>query len=123
MHKAVMIAFTSPTSDATEAAYNAWYDDKHLHDVAAIEGVAKASRYKLVHDLETLPGVTGPTQKYMAIYELAATSVEELDEFCDRLRQALANGSADIDVALDTSELGATIALPIGQSLIGRSAG
>jgi len=122
MHKAVMIAFTSPTSDTTEADYNAWYNDKHLHDVAAIDGVVRASRYKIVHDLETLPGVTGPTQKYMAIYELAASDVGELDEFCDRLRAALADGSADIDVTLDTSELGATIALPIGESLVGRSA-
>jgi len=117
-----MIAFTSPTSADTDEAYNAWYDNKHLHDVAAIEGVVKASRYKLVHDVETLPGVTGPPQKYMAIYELAATSVDELGDFCDGLRAALAEGRADIDVTLDMADLGATIALPIGESLTGVSA-
>jgi hypothetical protein len=122
MHNAVMIAFTSPTSVEAEDAYNAWYDGKHLHDVAAIPGVVRASRYRLVHDVETLPGVSGPTQKYMAIYELTATSKEGLDLFAEGLRLALAEGRANIDATLDMADLGASIALPIGESLQGVSA-
>jgi hypothetical protein len=122
MHNAVMIAFTGPTSAETEDAYNTWYDGKHLPDVANIPGVVRASRYKLAHDVETLPGVTGPTQPYMAIYELTATTKDELDTFCDGLRAALAEGRADIDATLEMADLGATIALPIGESLRGVSA-
>ncbi|OBH11128.1 DUF4286 family protein [Mycobacterium sp. E1747] len=122
MHNAVMLAFTGPTSPQTENAYNAWYDDKHLPDVANIPGVIRASRYKLVHDVETLPGVTGPHQRYLAIYELTATTKEELSAFCDGLRAALADGRADIDVTLDMADLGASIGLPIGESLRGVSA-
>lgn len=70
MPRSLMLAFTSPTSPETEAAYNHWYDTKHLVDVVAIKGVVAATRYKLAHDVEPMPGVTGPTQKYMAIYEL-----------------------------------------------------
>jgi hypothetical protein len=122
MHNAVMIAFTGPTSPETEDAYNDWYNNKHLHDVANIPGVIQASRYKLMHDVETLPGVTGPTQKYMAIYELTANTKEELDAFAEGLRQALAEGRADIDPTLDMADLGASIALPVGESLRGVSA-
>jgi hypothetical protein len=113
-----MLAFTSPTSAETEEAYNHWYDTKHLHDVVSIKGVVAATRYRLVHGVELLPGVTGPTQKYMAVYELEAETVEDLDAFCGNLRDALSSGAADIDVTLDMGQLGASLALPHGERLV-----
>jgi hypothetical protein len=113
-----MLAFTSPTSSETEAAYNTWYDTKHLHDVVGIKGVVAATRYRLVHGVELLPGVTGPRQQYLAIYELEAETVDDLDGFCGTLRDALANGPADIDVTLDMGQLGASLALPHGERLV-----
>ena len=118
MPRSLMLAFTSPTSAETEQAYNDWYDTKHLHDVVSIKGVVAATRYQLVHGVELLPGVTGPTQKYLAIYELEAETVEDLDAFCGTLRDALANGPADIDVTLDMTQLGASLALPHGERLV-----
>lgn len=117
-----MLAFTSPTSEATEADYNRWYDTKHLHDVVGISGVVAATRYKLAHGIETLPGVGGPAQKYLAVYELEAETVEELDAFCGNLRNALASGEADIDPSLDMADLGASLALPLGERLLSPNA-
>jgi hypothetical protein len=113
-----MLAFTSPTSPETEDEYNSWYDTKHLHDVVGIKGVVAATRYKLAQGVETLPGVGGPTQQYLAIYELEAESVEELDAFCGNLRAALASGDADIAPTLDMADLGASLALPVGERLV-----
>ncbi|MGQ0630270.1 MAG: hypothetical protein ACT4P1_04460 [Sporichthyaceae bacterium] len=118
MPRSLMLAFTSPVSEATEDDYNRWYDTKHLHDVVAIKGVVAATMYRLAHGVETLPGVSGPTQKYLAIYELEAESVEELEAFCGSLRAALASGEADIDPSLDMADLGASLALPVGSRLL-----
>ena len=118
MPRSLMLAFTSPTSTETEADYNRWYDTKHLHDVVGIKGVVAATRYKLAHGVETLPGVGGPSQKYLAVYELEAGTVEELDEFCGNLRAALASGDADIAPTLDLADLGASLALPVGERLV-----
>ena len=118
MPRSLMLAFTSPTSTETETDYNRWYDTKHLHDVVGIKGVVAATRYKLAHGVETLPGVGGPSQKYLAVYELEAETVEELDEFCGNLRAALASGEADIAPTLDMADLGASLALPVGERLV-----
>jgi hypothetical protein len=116
--RSLMLAFTSPTSEETEADYNLWYDTKHLHDVVGIKGVVAATRYSLAQGIETLPGVGGPTQKYLALYELEAETVEELDAFCGNLRDALASGQADIAPTLDMADLGAALALPVGERLV-----
>ena len=118
MPRSLMLAFTSPTSTETETDYNRWYDTKHLHDVVGIKGVVAATRYKLAHGVETLPGVGGPSQKYLAVYELEAGTVEELDEFCGNLRAALGSGDADIAPTLDMADLGASLALPVGERLV-----
>lgn len=117
MPNAIMLAFTSPTSADTEDGYNDWYDTKHLHDVAGLPGVIAATRYKLAHGIETLPGVTGPQQGYLAIYELEATTEAELADFTQTLRDALADGRADISPTLDSNDLGASLALPRGERL------
>ena len=122
MPRSLMLAFTSPTSAETEDAYNHWYDTKHLHDVVGIEGVVAATRYKLAHGIETLPGVGGPTQQYLAVYELEAETEAELDAFCGNLRAALAGGQADIAPTLDMADLGASLALPIGERLLSPNA-
>jgi len=116
--RSLMLAFTSPVSGATEDDYNRWYDTKHLHDVVGIKGVVAATRYKLEHDIETLPGVGGPAQKYLAVYELEAETAQELDAFCGNLRAALASGDADIDPSLNMADLGASLALPVGDRLV-----
>jgi hypothetical protein len=115
--RSMMLAFTSPNSAADDAAFNEWYNTKHLPDVAAIKGVVTAARYQLVHGIELLPGVGGPAQKYLAIYELEAETPAELDAFCGELRAALSDGRADIHVSLDMADLGASLALPIGERL------
>ena len=118
MPRSLMLAFTSPTSAETEDDYNTWYDTKHLADVVRIQGVVAATRYKLAHDVAPMPGVTGPPQQYVAIYELTAETEAELDAFCGNLRAALAEGRADIDVSLDQAQLGASLALPHGTRLV-----
>jgi hypothetical protein len=117
MPNAVMLAFTQPTSAATEDAYNEWYNTKHLHDLVAIDGVIAATRYKIAQDVEAMPGVTGPPQGYLAIYEIEGDTEADLETFAATLRAALADGRADISPNLDMAMLGASLCLPVSARL------
>lgn len=118
MPHAVMLAFTSPVSNETEDDYNRWYSEKHIQDLVALPGVIAATRYKINHGVETLPGVSGPQQQYLAIYEIEGSTDEELAQFTATLRAALGDGRADIAETLDMADLGATIAVPITERLV-----
>jgi uncharacterized protein (TIGR02118 family) len=47
-----------------EAAFNRWYDEEHVHDVARLPGCVRAARYRVMDDLA---GDT--TYRYLALYE------------------------------------------------------
>lgn len=49
-----------------EAEFDAWYDDRHLADVARVPGVTKARRFPIV----SIEGGDSPTWRSLAIYEL-----------------------------------------------------
>jgi hypothetical protein len=117
MPHAIMLAFTQPTSAETENAYNEWYSNKHIHDLVTIPGVIAATRYKIAQDIETLPGVVGPPQGYLAIYEIEGDTEADLEKFAGVLREALADGTADISPNLDMSKLGASLCLPLTERL------
>jgi hypothetical protein len=117
MPHAIMLAFTQPTSSETETAYNDWYSNKHIHDLVTIPGVIAATRYKIAQDVETLPGVVGPEQAYLAIYEIEGETEADLEKFAAVLRGALADGTADISPNLDMSKLGASLCLPLTERL------
>ena len=49
---------------AHEAAFNAWYNNEHLHDVAKLPGCIQAARYRILDDLEG-----DSSYRYLALYE------------------------------------------------------
>lgn len=117
MPHAIMLAFTQPTSPESDEAFNDWYSNKHIRDLVTIPGVIAATRYAIAHDVETLPGVGGPEQKYLAIYEIEGETEADLEAFAETLRNALADGTADISTHLDMTKLGASLCLPLTERL------
>lgn len=118
MVRSILLAFASPKSDHEDGVFNDWYSNTHIHDVAGVEGVVSATRYRIAHDVEVLPGVAAPPQQYLAVYELAATTEIELAGFCEGLRAALGAGQADISPSLDPTNMGAAVCLPIGERVV-----
>jgi hypothetical protein len=53
-----------------EAEFDDWYDNKHLADVAAVEGVVSAARYNI--DFQRVTGFADQPWRSLAIYELEA---------------------------------------------------
>src|SRR5262245_35830129 len=47
-----------------ETAFNAWYDEEHVHDVARLPGCLRGSRYRV------LDGIEGDVSyRYLMLYE------------------------------------------------------
>jgi uncharacterized protein (TIGR02118 family) len=47
-----------------EAAFNRWYDEEHVHDVARLPGCVRAARYRVVEGLDG-----DASYRYLALYE------------------------------------------------------
>jgi hypothetical protein len=117
MPRAIMLAFTEPQDPTQDDEYNAWYTDKHLHDVVKVPGVLAATRYQLIQGIELLPGALGVPQRYLAIYEVEGETEAEMAAFAEELKAALSDGRADIHATMNMGTLGAAFALPITDTL------
>ena len=64
MPRYLSLALTNP-APGRDAEYNAWYEDQHLLDVLAIDGIRSVQRFRLSpQSRSTLPF------QYLAVYEL-----------------------------------------------------
>jgi len=66
MARHVFVVFTNPV-DGKDAAYNDWYDNRHLPDVLDVPGFVSAQRFKL-SDTQRAAGPF-PWQ-YLALYQI-----------------------------------------------------
>ncbi|HKD36180.1 MAG TPA: hypothetical protein VKB78_05245 [Pirellulales bacterium] len=117
MPKTMMLVFSKPISAESEAAYNDWYSNKHLPDLTRVPGLVSATRYKLDKSVEPMPGITGDPRGYLAVYEIEGETPSDLERFAQTLRQALADGVADISPHLDMVDISASFAIPITDRL------
>lgn len=70
---------TMPVSPDREAEYHQWYNDTHLEEICAVEGVVGARRF----------APTDGAGPFVAIYEL---DCDDLDAVVGRLRELGASG-------------------------------
>jgi hypothetical protein len=99
MPRAIMMAFSQPTSPDLEDKYNEWYDNVHLKDVLAIPGISSATRFKLgsTQQSRTLDVSEPP---YLAIYDIEADDIQSvIDEIGNRVRTPLMEISDAISMA------------------------
>ncbi|MGX7680156.1 hypothetical protein ACSMXN_14790 [Jatrophihabitans sp. DSM 45814] len=71
MAKAVLIAYSSPTSPEEEPAFHDWYENTHIGQVrAAVPSITDVTRYRVVDP-------TGASQdvRFVAIYEMDSSDV------------------------------------------------
>jgi hypothetical protein len=87
MPRGIMIVETQPSSPEKAADYHAWYDDVHLKECVAIDGIVSARRFA------PLDG-NGP---FVAIYEL---DTDDLSTVVKRLGEAVGAGKMQMSDAL-----------------------
>ena len=79
MPKGMIYLQTMPVSPDREAEYHEWYNDTHLEEICAVEGITGARRF----------APTDGEGPFIAIYEL---DCDDLDGVVDRLRELGASG-------------------------------
>ncbi|MDB5446135.1 MAG: hypothetical protein JWQ97_1452 [Phenylobacterium sp.] len=70
MAKHVFVVFTE-AQPGQEAAFNTWYDSRHIPDVLSVPGFVAAQRFRV----QPPAGQTGGPQRYLALYEMETDDV------------------------------------------------
>jgi hypothetical protein len=72
MAKAVLLAWSSPSSPDRLAEFDEWYDGTHIPQVrAAVPSITSVTRYELVD-----PDSAAQSNRYLAVYELDDSDVQ-----------------------------------------------
>lgn len=95
MTKFLFVVFTEP-KEGRDDEYNDWYDQQHLLDTLAIDGITAARRYTLA---EMQPPQSGHP-RYLALYEI---DVDDINKVPKAIARARANGLMPISDAMDPS--------------------
>jgi hypothetical protein len=99
MAKYLLLALNGPTDgEGDEARYNRWYDEVHIPDLLALDGVTSARRYKVVRGSVPWP--------YVAAYEI------ETDDL-PALMQAMTDEPRPFDPTFDRSRSGHILAIAL----------
>lgn len=85
--KGILYVESRPASPDRDAEYNRWYDEVHLGEVVALDGIVSARRFSPVTD-------DGP---YVAVYELEA---DDLNSVVKGIMEAATSGGLNMSDAL-----------------------
>jgi hypothetical protein len=66
-----LIALTAPVSGEREEEYNDWYQNVHLGQLVAIDGIKSAQRFRLLFNVGE-----GEASPYLAIYDIETDDIE-----------------------------------------------
>lgn len=86
MAKGILYVESRPVSPDREDEYNDWYDNTHLRDVVALDGIVSARRFT--------PDGDGP---YVAVYEL---EMDDLSQVMKILAEASSSGRMPVSDAM-----------------------
>ncbi len=92
MATGAMVVFSNPT-EGREDEYNDWYDNTHLPEVCALDGVVGAARYQLAAE------DPNAAHRYLAIYELDQPG----DVVMANLMEGMNHGKVNMSDAIDLS--------------------
>ncbi|NND66108.1 MAG: hypothetical protein HKN19_00850 [Halioglobus sp.] len=89
-----MMVFSNP-QPGHEEEYNDWYQDTHLADLVALDGIYSARRYRFARNLKG-----DDAHAYMAIYEI---ETDDIDAVLGQLGVAAGDGRIRMSGAIDTA--------------------
>jgi hypothetical protein len=110
MRKTYFLVFSSPV-EGREDEYEKWYDEVHLQDVLAVDGVVAAQRFD--HVPLDAPEAGEPPQKHLALYELDGDPNAVFTEFMARV----GSGQMVLSEALDLANTSMAMWQPRGERL------
>jgi hypothetical protein len=79
MARYLLLALNGPTPDGDEAVFNDWYDNVHVPDLEALDGVLAARRFKVMQS-------NGTSHPYLAAYEIETEDLGKVMEDMKNIR-------------------------------------
>jgi hypothetical protein len=83
MSKHIFAVLTNPV-EGREAEFNAWYDDRHLHDILKLPVLISAQRFRLSPEQ-----IAATPYRYLVLYEI------ETNDLAETIRELKANDGTD----------------------------
>ncbi|RWA66240.1 DUF4286 family protein [Mesorhizobium sp.] len=71
MSRHIFAVLTNPV-EGREAEFNAWYSDRHLHDILKLPGLVSAQRFRLSPEQ-----IAATPYRYLVIYEIETKDLAE----------------------------------------------
>jgi len=90
----------SSAMSGREREFENWYDDVHIPDIAAIEGVVSSSRMRVIDSSSN--ALDAPAWRSLAIYEFGENAPADVIR---RIGEAKSAGTMMISTALDRSSI------------------
>jgi hypothetical protein len=104
------LVFSAPV-EGMEDEYDAWYDQVHLHDVAAVPGVVSAQRFELGPERRSPDD--DPSHRHLAVYTIEGDPHSVFDEITRRIE----SGEMVMSDALDRSAIVQSVWHPRGPEI------
>ena len=104
MSRHIFAVLTNPV-EGREAEFNAWYDDRHVHDILRLPGLVSAQRFRLSPEQSA-----ATPYRYLVLYEI------ETDDLAQTIRELKAKDGTD-EIPATTALAGGALASffePIG---------
>ncbi len=101
----LILVFSNPVPGQDDE-FNEWYDNRHLADMLAVEGVCSARRYEAVTDSLGNPN----PHRYLAIYLCDG----DLDSIAAELEERHKDGRMPVTESYDISTTVSTVWAPCG---------
>jgi hypothetical protein len=88
-----MVVLSRPT-EGREDEYNQWYQNVHLGELVALDGIVSARRFRRARNL-----AEGDTYPYLAEYEI---ETDDIDSVVENLTRTAGEGRLTMSDAVDT---------------------
>ena len=113
MASAVLLVLLDSIDEAQADELSTWCLKNVFPEALTSRRFVSATLYHR-SDIGILPEVPAPPQRFYAIYQMDASTPEELEEAAQHVRDRLASGAMEMSPALDPSVFQSAFLLPIG---------
>jgi hypothetical protein len=107
-----LLVFSNPVVGKDDE-YNDWYDNQHLADVVAVDGIRSAQRYEALENPLTEPG----PHRYLAIYEVDG----DLARIAAEMSARREDGRMPVSDSIDTATPATSVWVSRGPEVVGPS--
>lgn len=111
MPKGILLVLSNPVEIADEDEFNRWYAEVHAPEIVKRGGAVSFRRFK-ASGVPLSPGIPEPPQRYAAVYEIEAETVEDVEAIEKRLRET-AGQSTGVSPTMDLKSVCAAFMVPI----------